>query len=98
MLNTAEQDITKHEAARVAPGPGPSAQQRTAWRSRDRFRPYERTDNSSPPLPHSLNSNHGGSLAEIKIEDVADTVVLILFFPSHDPKRIINDNYWVDRR
>ena len=40
VLCTAEQDITRHEAYRVAPGPGPGALQRINWRSRNRFRPY----------------------------------------------------------
>ena len=38
VLCMAEQDITKHEASGVAPGPNPGSQQHTNWRSRNRFR------------------------------------------------------------
>ena len=44
VLATAEQDITKHESAGVAPGPSPGASQRSSWRGSARYRPYERRE------------------------------------------------------
>ena len=44
VLNTAEQDITKHESTRVAPGPGPGASQHPNWRGNFRYRPYDKKD------------------------------------------------------
>ena len=44
VLNTAEQDINKHESAGVAPGPGPGAFQCSNWRGNFRYRPYEKRD------------------------------------------------------
>ena len=44
VLNTAEQDINKQESARIAPGPGPGASQRSNWRGSFRYRPYEKRD------------------------------------------------------
>ena len=43
----AEQDIDKHDSASVAPGPGPGAQQHTSWRSRNRYRPYDRRESTA---------------------------------------------------
>ena len=45
VLNTAEQDINKHESAGVAPGPDPGTSQHSNWRGNFRYRPYERRDN-----------------------------------------------------
>ena len=44
VLATAEQDITKHESAGVAPGPGPGTSQCSSWRGSARYRPYERRE------------------------------------------------------
>ena len=44
VLNTAEQDINKHESAGVAPGPGPGASQHSNWRGNFRYRPYDKRD------------------------------------------------------
>ena len=44
VLNTAEQDITKHESTGVAPGPSPGASQRSNWRGNFRYRPYDKKD------------------------------------------------------
>ena len=44
VLNTAEQDINKHESAGVAPGPGPRTPQRSNWRGNFRYRPYDKRD------------------------------------------------------
>ena len=44
VLNTAEQDINKHESAGVAPGPGLGASQRSNWRGNFRYRPYGKRD------------------------------------------------------
>ena len=44
ILAMAEQDISKHESAGVAPGPGPGASQRSSWRGSARYRPYERQE------------------------------------------------------
>ena len=40
VLATAEQDITKHKSAGVAPGPGPGTSQHSSWRGSARYRPY----------------------------------------------------------
>ena len=45
VLNAAEQDINKHDAAGAAPGPNPGASQHSNWRGNFRYRPYERRDN-----------------------------------------------------
>ena len=44
VLATAEQDITKHESAGVAPGLSLGASQCSSWRGSARYRPYERRE------------------------------------------------------
>ena len=67
VLNSAEQDVIKHESTGVAPGPGPGASQHSNWRGNFRYRPYDkkdsqrRTDSSEQdPQPwRQLSRNRG---------------------------------------
>ena len=91
VLATAEQDITKHESAGVAPGPGAGASQRSSWRGSARYRPYERRESQQgsgqgdqgqqPWRQFSRNRNRGRGHGRGAI------------FLGHEETKLTNDNY-----
>ena len=82
--------------ASVAPGPGLGAQQHTSWRSRNRYRPYERRESSGNTPAGQLPSQN--SLGD-NLDKATDQGVMVgvgvqpLVSQSRSSTPNINDNY-----
>ena len=92
VLNTAEQDITKHESSGVAPGPGPGAPSTPIGEEIIDIGLMTRERIKDAPTRLNRNNNLRDNFLEIEAEAV-HVVELVLVFPNPAASSLTNDNY-----